>query len=112
MSNLNGDYRSAPTVIYFNPNALHSLEFGLHRHLACVVYLVFLPRVSVYLRATPRVIGVPPRRRRRGRRGMDYAHHLIGAVFGTFLLFRQGTVCQSSCPAPNLYTYAQTNEFR
>lgn len=43
-------------------------------------------------------------------RGMDYAHHVIGAVFGTFLLFSQGTVCQSSCPAPNLYMYAQTNE--
>jgi len=43
---------------------------------------------------------------------MDYAHHIIGAVYGTFLLFRQGTVCQPSCPAPNLYTYAQTNEFR
>ncbi|CAM9719308.1 unnamed protein product, partial [Hapterophycus canaliculatus] len=45
------------------------------------------------------------------KRGMDYAHHVIGAVFGTFLLFRQGTVCQSTCPAPNLYMYAQTNEF-
>eukprot|EP00904_Undaria_pinnatifida_P005137 jgi/Undpi1/1753/HiC_scaffold_11.g05142.m1 len=43
-------------------------------------------------------------------RSMDYAHHVIGAVFGTFLLFSQGTVCKSSCPAPNLYTYAQTNE--
>lgn len=43
---------------------------------------------------------------------MDYAHHVIGAVFGTFLLFSQGTVCQSSCPAPNLYMYAQTNEIR
>ncbi|CAM9529037.1 unnamed protein product [Ectocarpus fasciculatus] len=44
-------------------------------------------------------------------RGMDYAHHLIGAVYGTFLLFGQQVVCQPSCPAPNLYTYAQTNEF-
>ena len=43
---------------------------------------------------------------------MDYAHHVIGAVYGTFLLFHQGTVCQPSCPAPNLYIYAQTNEFR
>ena len=46
------------------------------------------------------------------RRSMDYAHHVIGAVFGTFLLFSQGTVCKSSCPAPNLYIYAQTNEIR
>lgn len=46
------------------------------------------------------------------RRAMDYAHHVIGAVYGTFLLFRQGTVCQPICPAPNLYIYAQTNEFR
>eukprot|EP00903_Cladosiphon_okamuranus_P020877 g19172.t1 len=44
-------------------------------------------------------------------RTMDYAHHVIGAVYGTFLLFRQGTVCQPTCPAPNLYLYAQTNEF-
>ncbi|CAN0099442.1 unnamed protein product [Pylaiella littoralis] len=44
-------------------------------------------------------------------RVMDYAHHVIGAVYGTFLLFRQGTVCEPTCPAPNLYMYAQTNEF-
>ncbi|CAN0269731.1 unnamed protein product [Ectocarpus sp. 4 AP-2014] len=44
-------------------------------------------------------------------RVMDYAHHLIGAVYGTFLLFGQEVVCQPSCPAPNLYIYAQTNEF-
>lgn len=46
------------------------------------------------------------------RRAMDYAHHVIGAVYGTYLLFHQGTICRPTCPAPNLYVYAQTNEFR
>lgn len=46
------------------------------------------------------------------RRWMDYVHHVIGAVYGTYLLYYQGNVCRASCPAPNLYMYAQTNEIR
>mmetsp|Transcript_9163 Transcript_9163/g.13758 ORF Transcript_9163/g.13758 Transcript_9163/m.13758 type:complete len:209 (+) Transcript_9163:81-707(+) len=44
-------------------------------------------------------------------RFLEYVHHFISILFGTYLTLNQTAICKDDCPISNLFVYAQTNEF-